>query len=136
MSKLGRPSTIHSAIIFPTPGPSLTHTASAAQNPLTFGDSPITGIESAVTESNPLNPNWKGACSRIGITSMIDAIATSKCSGVKGIIVGEYLVSSCGWISSASVIMGGWLYDPISQVSNSCLTYIERSWSRRTGHSI
>ncbi len=50
----GSPWTIHSAMLLPTAGPSLTQTAAADQRPLTSGVSPSSGMPSGVSAMRPL----------------------------------------------------------------------------------
>ena len=107
----GSPSTIHWASARPTPGPSLTQTADAAQSPATSGVSPSTGMPSGVSESRPLIAYLMPTDSSptiSGISSSACSICSAKSSWVNGNSVGESAASSTEGISSGSCRIGRW----------------------------
>ena len=135
----GSPCTIHSATDLPTPGPSFTHTADAAQSPFTSGVSPSSGRPSGVSDSSPLiayliptdsSPSTSGtSCSACSSCS-------SKSSCVNGSSVGDSDASSMDGISSGSWRIGRCAYEPTSSPCPSWRSYMFVSMSRTIGNSI
>ena len=84
----GCPSTIHSATALPTPPPCVIQTPSADQNPLTWGDSPRTGIPSGVKTNMPLTFWTSSASWRTGMNSPAEIIPLRKADSDHGIMEG------------------------------------------------
>ena len=133
------PCTIHSASDFPTPGPSLTHTAAADHSPFTSGVSPRIGIPSGVSEMRPLIAYFTPTDSSptiSGIRSSASASWGSKSACVNGNSVGESAAASIDGISSGSWTIERCAYEPISRPVPSCRSYMKTSMSRTIGNSI
>ena len=108
MSTCVLPLTIDSAQSLAHAGPSLTHTASHNQKPLTSGLSPIKDAASGVTESRPLNellsshPN----SASMGVVSNAFSKGSAISSRLKCLIESEVIVLSGLPMSSGSTSRG------------------------------
>ena len=111
----GDPCVIHSAIMRPTPGPSLIHTAAADQRLRTSAVSPSSGKPSGVSDSSPLIAYFISAVARMsGISSSASSSCWSKSSAVNGSSVGDRRDSLIDGMSSAWWKIGRWAYEPTS----------------------
>ena len=113
----GFPSVIHSATIRAIPGASLIQIAAAAQRPLTSGVSPRIGIPSGVSDSRPLiwwRMPTRSSPRMSGMSSRACSIWSSKSSSVNGSSVGDSVDSAIEGISSASIRIARWAYEPTS----------------------
>ena len=132
----GSPFVIHSAIVFAIPGASLIQIAAADQRPLTSGVSPMIGLPSGVSESRPLIASFTPAFSSpttSGKSSSASSSCGSKSSWVNGSIVGESAASAIDGMSSGSMRIGRWAYDPISNSLPCWRSYMFVSTSRMIG---
>ena len=103
------PSSISSATVLPTPGPSLIQTAAADHRPRTSGVSPTSGRPSGVSDSRPLIAYFTPTDSSptiSGISSSACSSCGSKSACVKGNSVGDSAASSTEGISSGSWRIG------------------------------
>ena len=114
----GFPSVIHSATIRAIPGASLIQIAAADQRPLTSGVSPRIGIPSGVSDSRPLIA-WRiptrSSPRMSGTSSRACSIWSSKSSWVNGSSVGDSADSAIDGMSSASIRIARWAYEPTSR---------------------
>ena len=113
----GLPSVIHSATIRAIPGASLIQIAAAAQRPLTSGVSPRIGMPSGVSDSSPLiacRIPTRSSPRMSGMSSRACSIWSSKSSWVNGSSVGDSSDSAIEGMSSASIRIARWAYEPTS----------------------
>ena len=90
------------------PGPSLTHTASHNQKPLTSGLSPIKEPASGVTDKRPLNELFSSqpSSARIGVVSNAFSSGSAISSRLKYLIESDVIVFAGLPISSGSTKRG------------------------------
>ena len=132
----GSPFVIHSAIVLAMPGASLIQIAAALQRPLTSGVSPMIGLPSGVSESRPLIASFTPTVSSptiSGNSSSASSSCGSKSSWVNGSIVGESALASIEGMSSASMRIARWAYEPISKPVPCWRSYMFVSTSRTIG---
>ncbi len=130
------PWVIHSATHFAIPGASLIQIAATDQSPLTSGVSPMIGLPSGVSESRPLIASFTPAFSSPtidGNSSRASSSCGSKSSWVNGSIVGDSADASIEGMSSGSIRIARWAYEPISKPVPCCRSYMLVSMSRTIG---
>ncbi len=132
----GSPFVIHSATVFAIPGASLIQTAATDQRFFTSGVSPMIGLPSGVRDSRPLIASFTPARSSptiSGNSSSESSSCGSKSSFVNGSIVGERADAAIEGMSSASMRIARWAYEPISNPVPCCRSYMFVSMSRMIG---
>ena len=132
----GSPVVIHSAIVFAIPGASLIQIAAALQRPLTSGVSPMIGLPSGVSDSRPLIASFTPTDSSptiSGNSSSASSSCGSKSSWVNGSIVGERALAAIEGMSSASMRIARWAYEPTSKPFPCWRSYMFVSMSRTIG---
>ena len=132
----GSPFVIHSATVFAIPGASLIQTAATDQRPLTSGVSPMIGLPSGVSDSRPLIASFTPTDSSptiSGNSSSESSSCGSKSSCVNGSIVGERADAAIDGMSSASMRIARWAYEPISKPVPCWRSYMFVSMSRTIG---
>ena len=115
----GSPLVIHSATVLAIPGASLIQIAATDQRPLTSGVSPMIGLPSGVSESRPLIASFTPTFSSptiSGNSSRASSSCGSKSSWVNGSIVGERADAAIDGMSSGSMRIARWAYEPISKL--------------------
>ncbi len=118
-SKLGSPSTIHSAITLPTPpAPEIpcAQNPQAAQKPFTSGDSPRINSPSGVNDSRPLTRLTNSTFRRVGTRLTLPRNRLSKRGGSKLSTVGFALSGMASTLNAA----GSRSYPPNTMHSPSC----------------
>ncbi len=132
----GVPSVIHSATIRAIPGASLIQIAAVDQRPFTSGVSPRIGIPSGVSESSPLIASFTPTFSSptiSGNSSRASSSCGSKSSWVNGSMVGDKAAASIDGMSSGSMRIARWAYEPISKPVPCWRSYMFVSMSRTIG---
>ena len=134
----GVPCVIHSATHRAIPGASLIQIAAADHRPLTSGVSPMIGLPSGVSDSRPLIASFCPTDSSptiSGNSSRASSSCGSKSSAVNGSIVGERADAAIDGMSSASMRIARWAYEPISKPLPCWRSYMLVSMSRTIGYS-
>ena len=132
----GSPVVIHSATVLAIPGASLIQIAATDQRFFTSGVSPMIGLPSGVSDRSPLMASFTPTDSSPTISGNSSSASSSwgsKSSWVNGSIVGDRAADAIDGMSSGSMRIARWAYEPISKPVPCCRSYMFVSMSRMIG---